>query len=112
VPPDVFHIVLGCFGRADDGFVSCGSIENVILEVGPSLHCYSDVMEYLDGCQLFDRPVLDYNAVRHFIFNMQSRFDQVVKKLWTEKQFTLYQKFVIDHKDCGVFIRLELSDEQ
>lgn len=67
-------------------------------------------MNYLDSCRLFDRQLLDYNAIRGFIHNLYNKFDQPTRKLWSEKQFRLYQKFVIDHKDCGLFIKLDVSN--
>ena len=72
---------------------------------------YTGIMDYLDGCQLFDKTVLEYNSIRHFILNMQDRYDQIIKKLWTEKQFRLYQKFTIDHRDCGLFLKLNLIED-
>lgn len=103
------YIVLGCFGRTDDGFISCSGIENRILYLNKDNRNYNDIMDYLDRCQLFEKMMLDYNAVRHFIFNMLDRFDEPARRLWTEKQFQLYQKFVIDHKGCGLFIRLDFA---
>jgi hypothetical protein len=105
------HVVLGCFGRTDDEFVSCSALENVILRIEVSNHYYDEMMDYMDSLQLFDRVLLDYNAVRHFIFNMQDKFTLSTKKLWSEKMFLLYQKFVIDHKNCGVFIKLDQPPE-
>ena len=102
------YIILGCFGRTDDGFVSCSGIENIILKLNPIYPLYNDIMDYLDMLKLFDRQIMDYNATRHFIYNMQNKFDLPTQKLWSEKMFTLYQKFIIDHKDCGVFIKLTL----
>ncbi|MAE86135.1 MAG: hypothetical protein CMB80_25585 [Flammeovirgaceae bacterium] len=66
------------------------------------------MMDYLDSLQLFDQPLLNTNAVRHFIFNMQDRFILPGRLLWSEKMFHLYQKFVIDHKDCGLRLQLEI----
>jgi len=106
------HVVLGCFGRTDDGFVSCSGIENIILKIRPSDPNYEEIMDYLDKMQLFDRQVMNYNAARHFIHNMQDKFDLPTKRLWSEKMFMLYQKFVIDHKDCGVFVKLQLPDDE
>jgi hypothetical protein len=103
---------LGCFGREDGGFVSCSGVENNILIIEPSLNNYTEIMDYLDGCQLFDKTLLEYNSVRHVILNLQDKYDQVVKKLWTERQFRLYQKFVIDHKDCGVYLKLKIIEEE
>ncbi len=106
------HVVLGCFGRTDDGFVSCSGIDNIILKIKPSDPNYEEIMDYLDKMQLFDRQVMNYNAARHFIHNMQDKFDLPTKRLWSEKMFMLYQKFVIDHKDCGVFVKLQLPDDE
>ncbi len=68
-------------------------------------------MEFLDNMQLYDRVMLDYNSVRHFVFNMQEKFTFPTKKLWSEKMFLLYQKFTISHKDCGIYIDLETDHE-
>jgi hypothetical protein len=105
------YIVLGCFGRTDDDFVSCSGIENRILLVDESLYFFEEIMNYIDRCQLFDKVMLEYNAIRHFIHNMYDNFDQPFRKLWSEKQYRLYQKFVIDHRDCGLFIRLDFADK-
>ena len=106
------YIILGCFGRSDDGFVSCGSLRNRIVQIQSTDSNYSEIMDYLDSMQLFDRVMMDYNAIRHFIFDMQNKFELPTRKLWSEKMFLLYQKFVIDHKDCGLFIDLELPEDE
>lgn len=102
------QVILGCFGRTDDDFVSCAGLQNVILQINPSMANYEEMMDYFDNLKLFDRVLLDYNAVRHLIFNLQDRFTLSTSKLWSEKMFHLYQKFTIDHKDCGLFVRLQL----
>ena len=107
-----FYVVLGCFGLRIDDFVSCAGIENTILKVNNSLYNYKEMIEYFDCCRLFDRPMFDLNAIRHFIFNMNDRYDQVTKPLWTAKKFELYQKFVIDHRHCGLFVKLELPEDK
>ena len=103
------YIVLGCFGRTDDGFISCSGCRNVILSLSPSHHFYGEMMDYLDSLQLFDKPLLNANAIRHFVFNMQDKFVLPNNNLWSEKMFHLYQKFVIDHKDCGLRLQLEIN---
>jgi len=102
-------IVLSCFGRSDDGFISCSGCQNIILRLDPSHPFYKDIMDYLDSLQLFDKPLLSINAIRHFVFNMQDRFVLPRHKLWSEKMFYLYQKFVIDHKDCGLRLQLQIA---
>ncbi len=103
------YIVLGCFGRTDDDFISCSGLQNTILVISQSLHNHVEIMNYLDSCRLFDRQLLDYNAIRNFVYNLYNKFDQPSRKLWSEKQFRLYQKFVIDHRDCGLFVKLDMS---
>lgn len=105
------YLVLGCFGRQDDGFISCKSVENKILKISSELEGYQNMMDYFSSCRLFDRPVFELNAVRHLIFNLQDKYDQKINRLWSEKNFTLYQKFIIDHRPCGVYIKLILDSE-
>ena len=83
---DVIFLVLGCFGRRDNKFVSCAGVENRILKVTTALEHYNEAMDYFDSCRLFDRPMFEMQAIRHFIFNMQDRFDQIGagKRLWPE----------------------------
>lgn len=106
-----FYVVLGCFGLRIDDFVDCTGVENIILKCNPSLNRYKELMDYLDACRLFDKPLLEFNAIRHFVFNLQDRFDQVTRPLWTPKKFELYQKFVIDHRHCGLIVKLVLPEE-
>lgn len=102
------YLILGCFGRRDDDFVSCAGIENSILSIESDLYHYEDMMNYFDMCRLFDRPIFDYNAIRHFLFNVQDRYDQPTRRLWSQKKFELYQKFTLDHKCCGLCVKLAL----
>jgi hypothetical protein len=104
------YLILGCFGRQDNGFVSCASVENRILKITSATEHYNDIMGYLDTCRLFDKPMFEMQAIRHFIFNMRERYDQVGagRRLWDETSFTLYQKFLIDHRLCGLYVKLVL----
>lgn len=104
------YILLGCYGRVDDGFVSCSSCENKILLVHPGLENYNGMMDYFDACRLIDKPAFDFNAIRSILQNMQDRFDQIGagKRLWSEKEIRLFQKFLIDHKGCGLYLKLML----
>ena len=108
------YLVLGCFGRVDDGFVSCSGCDNRILLIGPKLYDYNGTIEYLDTCRLFDKPCFDLNAIKHIINHMQDQFDQIGigRRLWQEKQLQLYQKFIADHRLCGLFLKLELKQGQ
>lgn len=107
------YLLLGCFGQNHDGFVSCAGCENKILKVESHLDKYNEMMDYFENCHLFDRPVFEYSAIAHFIKNMQDRYDQVAvgKRLWSEKNYTLYQKFLAEHRLCGLYIKLALLDD-
>jgi hypothetical protein len=104
------YLLLGCFGRTDDEFVSCAGCENIILNVDTHLENYNQMMDYFDGCRLFDRPLFEYSAIAHFIKNLQDKFDQIGagKRLWSEKRYHLYQKFLSDHRLCGLYVKLAL----
>lgn len=102
------NLILGCFGRQDDDFISCSGVENSILKVSPSLYKYNEMMDYFDNCNLFDKPMFDYNQIRHVIFNLRDRYDQVTKRIFSEKNFKLYEKFTIEHKNCGLYLKLSL----
>lgn len=100
--------MLGCFGRESDGFVSCAGCENKILKVESRLEKYNEMMDYFETCRLFDRPIFEYSPMAHFIKNMQDRYDQIAtgRRLWSEKNYTLYQKFLAEHRLCGLYIKL------
>ncbi len=106
-----FNIALGCFGLRIDDFIACGGVENPILQVSTAVYRYNDLMDYLDQCRLFDKAMFDSNAIKHFIFNLQNQFDQLTKPLWTNKKFELYQKFLIDHRHCGLYLKLQMPEE-
>lgn len=105
-----FYVLLGCFGLITDEFTCCAGVENIILKVNTSLPDYNEMMNYFDQCRLFDRPMFDLNAVRHFIFNIQDRYNLITRPIWSPKKFELYQKFVIDHRHCGVYVKLSLEN--
>ncbi len=104
------YLSLGCFGCWDDDFVNCNGIENIILCVEHNLVHYHEIMNYFDAHCLFDQPIFDYNAIRHFIFKLQNELGEFNHKLWSEKKFVLYEKFTIDHKRCGLYLKLILLE--
>lgn len=104
------YLVLGCYGRTENDFVLCPSVDNRILKLDDSLVNIDGIMDYFDSVKLFDRPLLDQNAIRHLIFNIQDRFDQKIKRVWTDHQFNLIERFMHMHKPCGFYVQLLLSD--
>lgn len=68
--------------------------------------------KYLESLRLFDKPLFDINAIRHMLFNMQDKYDQKIKRLWTEQQFQLYEKFMLTHKMCGIYVKLVVNSSK
>ena len=103
------QLLLGCFGYQEEGFVSCKGCENCILVIEPALEGYSEILDYLDHCRLFDKALFEYNSINAFIKRM-SQFDQVAKnrRLWSEKQCRMFNKFLVDHRICGIYAKLSL----
>lgn len=109
---ETVNVVLGCFGLRQGNFISCPSVENVILKVDESLSNYEAITDYFDNCRLFDRPMFDANAIRHFIFNLRDRYQLPTRPLWLESEFRLYEKFIINHRLCGLFLKLTLDSHE
>lgn len=104
---DDFYVILGCFGLETEGFHMCRGVENVILSVNPCLSDYPKFIQYLESCRLFHKPIFDYNAARSFVFYLNKNFDQGMKPFWPAKKFELYEKFIVNHRHCGIFLRLD-----
>ena len=103
---------MGCYGRSENGFVLCPSTQNRILKLDDALVNVDGVTDYLDAVKLFDRPMLDQNAIRHLIYNLQDRFDQKFKRLWTDHEYHLLERFIQMHKPCGLYAQLILVPQQ
>lgn len=107
------YLVLGCFGRTENGFVLCNSVENRVLKLTDSLNDFPLIMNYLDSVRLFDRPMLDQNAIINLVYNLQNKFDQKIRRLWTDHQYHLIERFIQMHKPCGIYSKLILTlDEE
>ena len=84
----------------------------VFLNWAIKLTNFQKLAEYLDKVNLFDRPMLDNNAIRHVLYNLQDRFDQKTKRLWTDHQYNLLERFMQTHKPCGFYLKTILSLEE
>lgn len=105
------YLVLGCHGRTENGFVLCPGVQNRVLKLDDSLVNFDGVTEYLDAVRLFDRPMLDQNAIRHLVYNLQDRFDQKLKRLWTDHEYHILERFIHMHHQCGLYAQLILVNE-
>lgn len=106
------YLVLGCFGRTENDFVLCPSVENRILKLDDTIEDFHKLVEYLECVHLFDRPLLEQSSVKHLVYNIQNKFDQKFRRLWTDHQFNLLERFMVMHKPCGYFAKLILVPEE
>lgn len=104
------YIILGCFGLRHDDFISCPGVENVILKLNTSIMHYNEILDYFESYRLYDRPMLDLNAIKHFIHNLNNKFIQGMKPLWLPQTYQLYHNFILNHKQCGLIVRLALPE--
>jgi hypothetical protein len=105
------YLILGCYGRTENGFILCSSVQNRILKIDDGLVNIEGVTDYFDAVKLFDRPMLDQNAIRHLIYNLQDRFDQKFKRIWTDHEYHLIERFLQMHKPCGLYAQLIMVQE-
>lgn len=104
-------LVLGCWGRKDNGFVSCKGVTNNILDLTKSSERNRSIKDYLDRCyQLFDKPL--YNNVHTAIYNINEKFSTVVDKVFPDTLYQHMEAFCLDHKRCGTFLRLEIIEKE
>ena len=106
------YLALGCYGRTENGFVLCAAVQNRILRLDDTLTNFDGIVDYLSAVKLFDRPMLDQNAIRHLIYHLQDKFDQKIKRLWTDHQFNLLERFMLMHKQCGTYAQLLLVPDE
>jgi hypothetical protein len=105
------YLVLGCYGRTENGFVLCPSTQNRILKLDDSLVNSDGIITYFDAVKLFDRPMLDQNSIRNLIYHLQDRFDQKFKRLWNDHEYHLLERFMQMHKPCGMYAQLIMVQE-
>ena len=106
------YLALGCYGRTENGFILCGGVQNRILRLDDTLTNFDGIINYLNAVKLFDRPMLDQNSIRHLIYHIQDKFDQKIKRLWTDHQFNLLERFMLMHKPCGTYAQLFLVPDE
>jgi hypothetical protein len=99
-------LVLGCNGKVDGEFMSCASVENVVLELSPQLEQIKDIITYLKALRLFETKLQDYNAARRVLFNIKEKYYQGYKPILDEQYFKLIEKFTINHKECGIYLSI------
>ena len=102
------YLLLGCFENKVNDFVLCCGVENKILKLDPADEFYEELSKHLDSLRLFEKPIININTVRHVLFNIKNKYDYVTRPIWTEQEFKTLEQFTIEHKKCGLYLKLGL----
>lgn len=104
-------LVLGCWGKQNNNFVLCSSTQNIILDLTKNNVRNSNIINYLDHTlRLFDKPL--YANVHTAIWNINEKFSEADSPVFEENLFKNIEKFCIEHVHCGLFLRLELRENE
>ena len=106
------HVLLGCFGLAEDSFTQCLAIENKILSINQKTIGYPEMMDWFDRYKLFEDPFLDSNGIKNFLILFRENFDRIDQRLWSETKFRQISSFIQNHKLCGLYLKLAFNFEQ
>jgi hypothetical protein len=102
-------LILGCWGRTEEGFCTCNGVSNQILEVSIQSEQMRKVSNYLDTVlNLYDRPL--YNNIHTALFNIQDKFSEKTRPIFRESVFRRMEDFCLMHAKCGAYLRLELVE--
>ena len=104
-------LILGCWGREENGFIICKGIENIIIDLTKKTTQNIQIVDFLDSKYfLFDRPL--YNNVHTALWNLQEKCSQKGHLVFSSELFKYMEEFCIFHKKCGVFLRLKMEKEE
>ncbi len=103
------YLCLCCHGRSTNGFVSCPSVCNKILKIDNTIDDLNDFVKYIKATKLDERPILDSNAARGTISSLKKYFRNG-RPIWSNEFMALIDNFNIEHRKCGVYVKLESFD--
>lgn len=103
------HLVLGCWGREEENFVSCSGISNKILDLTKHSDRNLRIIDYLDNIyKLLDKPL--YVNVHTALFNIQDKFSIKGSQVFSTSEFHRIECFCQMHIKCGLYLRLKLEE--
>jgi hypothetical protein len=75
------------------------------LEIVPEeFEDVKDFLFYIKSLNLIEKRLIDYNAIRKVLFNIQDRYYQKNKTIWTKEYFRLLENFTLVHRSCGIYL--------
>ena len=103
-------LILGCWGREEDGFISCSGISNKILELTQQTERNRMIIDFLDDTyRLFDKPL--YSNVHTALFGIQDKFSSTGFPVFSKVEFHRIEAFCQMHAKCGLYLKLGLEEE-
>ena len=104
-------LILGCWGREENGFTICNGIENRIIDLTKKTTQNVEIVNLLDSNYfLFDRPL--YKNVHTALWNLQEKCSKIGCPVFGQQLFKNMEEFCISHKKCGVFLRLKMEEKE
>lgn len=103
------YLVLGCNSfTSSDGFVFCHGVQNPIIDLTKfPEEKYSELVDFFDNaCDLFNRPINDYNKCVNTLSFLYKKYDA-----YDQKMLSNIQTFVKNYKDCGIWLSLVLKED-
>lgn len=105
------ELILGCWGREKDGFINCPGVSNIILDITKNTNRNILIAELLDKTyNLFEKPL--YSNIHTAIWRLQDQFSEVGNPLFENKFFKNIEEFCVEHKKCGIYLRLNFHKEE
>lgn len=103
-------LILGCWGREHDGFRMCGGVINEILDITKASERNQAIASFLDERYgLFDKPL--YSNIHTALYALQNTFSEVGRPVFPDPLFKHAEQFCVKHSKCGLFLRLEITEE-
>ena len=103
------YLVLGCNSYVSrEGFRTCHGVENPIiyLDFIPE-EDYNGLLEFFDNaCDLFSRPINDYNKCVNTLSLLYKNYNGYDKKMLQN-----IQAFLKMHKQCGIWLMLVMKED-
>ncbi len=56
----------------------------------------------------YDQQLLDYTLVTQFLYKLQEKLSIAIKDFWTKNYFKQIETFIVQHRSCGCYLRLDL----
>lgn len=102
------YLILGCWGRKENDFISCSSVLNKILDLTAQTETNRKIIDFLDNnYRLCDKPL--YSNIHTALFSIQNEFSQLNNPIFDKSKFYKIEEFIQLHKKCGLYLRFSLE---